>query len=212
MFGHTTTHEWDRRPHCDECVVALPTSVLGAKLWLISILSRSVPTLLVIHTLYTVFEVELFRDHLRLVHSRACVMTSQWQMNLNKSRPRQTRTWRGTFKWMYFANLKARMISHRHCICPENFLEYIFSIYKVKTDNQVRVIPTSIMTLCLVHLPVGCAPAMHGFSIMTSRQSSSSIGEDRTPQATHGWAVVECTLHAHNIQILTQAKGNILPT
>ena len=185
MSGHTTTHEWDRRPHCDECVVVLPTSVLGAKPWSISILPRSVPTLIEIHTLYTVFEVELFRGHLRLVRSRACVMTSQWPMNLNKSRPRQTRTWTGTFKWIYFANLKAlqaRMISHRHCIWPESFLKYIFSIYKVKSDNQVRVIPTSIMKLCLVHLPVGSAPAMHGFWIMTSRQSSSSTGEDGNPQ------------------------------
>ena len=36
-------------------------------------------------------------------------------------------------------------------------------------------------TLYIVNLPVGCAPAMHSFPTVTSRQSSSPIGKGGNP-------------------------------
>ena len=55
-------------------------------------------------------------------------------------------------------------------------------------DNRSR--------LYLVNLIVGCAPTVHGFSTMTSQQSSFPNGGEGHLQITHGFIAVECH-HLH---------------
>ena len=83
---------------------------------------------------------------------------------------------------------------YRHCICPVSYLNYVFSIYNVKYDNKIGGIPAAIIMLCICILPVGCAPIMHGFSMMTSRQSDSPIGREGKSQTTHCSIMVECVI------------------
>ena len=47
------------------------------------------------------------------------------------------------------------------------------------------------VTLYLVHLLMGCTPAMHGLSTMTSRPSSFLIGGEGNSPNTYGSIMVE---------------------
>ena len=87
--------------------------------------------------------------------------------------------------------LKAWKDLYRHCVCKGSYLKYAFSIYIAKLWQSNGAIPSRSWRYIICIIAVGCVPTMHGFLMMTSRQSRSPIGGEGNSQTTHGSIVVE---------------------
>ena len=97
--------------------------------------------------------------------------------------------------------LKAWMDLYRQCVCRGSYLKCAVSMFKAKYDNWIGG------SLPCAELPMGCAPTMHIFSVMTSQQSGSPASGEGNSQIMHG-SITDAYMHCQKVEL--SEWGNLI--